>query len=69
MFNKTEHEEFYARLKKDAEMVLDRIEEKLERGDAISADGAANLACAIAGMMKSETKMCKYMAHGGKDEL
>lgn len=53
----TEHEDFYSRICDNAEKLLDKIEAKLDKGDALSVETVAMLSKAISSMMKSEAKV------------
>ena len=66
-----EHEDFYVRIASNAEKVLDKIEAKLDKGEAISTEVAADLAMALSCMMKAESKVIMGMRehHGHADTL
>lgn len=63
-----EHEDFYVRLSTNAEKVLDKIEAKLDKGEAISTEVAADIAMALSCMMKAEAKVIDGMRHHGHGE-
>lgn len=63
-----EHEDFYVRIASNAEKVLDKIEAKLDKGEAISTEVAADLAMALSCMMKAEAKVIDGMRHHGHGE-
>lgn len=63
-----EHEDFYIRLSTNAEKVLDKIEAKLDKGEAISTEVAADIAMALSCMMKAEAKVIDGMRHHGHGE-
>lgn len=63
-----EHEDFYVRIASNAEKVLDKIEAKLDKGEAISTEVAADLAMALSCMMKAEAKVIDGMRHHGHVE-
>jgi hypothetical protein len=66
-----EHEDFYVRIASNAEKVLDKIEAKLDKGEAISTEVAADLAMALSCMMKAEAKVIMGMRehHGHVETL
>lgn len=64
----SEHEDFYVRLSTNAEKVLDKIEAKLDKGEAISTEVAADIAMALSCMMKAEAKVIDGMRHHGHGE-
>lgn len=61
----SEHEDFYSRICDVAEKLLDKIEAKLDKGEPISTDAAADMAKAVSSMMKAEAKTIMAMHHHG----
>lgn len=52
----SEHEDFYARLCQVGEKLLDKIEVKVNNGEAMSLEVAGCLSKAVSNMMKAEVK-------------
>ena len=59
----SEHEEFYSRLADAGEKLLDKIEAKLDSGEKVSSETVADMAKAVAHMMKAEAKTIWSMRH------
>ena len=64
----SEHEDFYARLCGVGEKLLDKIEAKVDKGEALSVETVAWLAKAVSGMMKAEAKAIMGMREHHHEE-
>lgn len=63
-----EHEDFYSRLCDNAERLIDRIEAKLNKGEAIPSEALADMTKAVSCMMRAEEKAISGMRHHGHTE-